>query len=339
MRNAEVPMKNHRYHSLYLTSSILTAAFLWAGDMTAATSSEARVTRIIRDVKLLPSKAAARPAAIDDKVKEGTGVRTGDESRSELTFVDLTITRLGANSMFAFNRAGHSVELDGGSLLLHVPKDSGGARISASAVTVGITGTTLILESTRAGRSKLIMLEGGARLSLKKYPSETVFVRGGQMEDVPAGATKLPPPVNIDVNDVMKKHPLITDFRPLPNRDAIYATKTSPPGGGGPGLSVNVPVLGTVGGGPAPFRPNIPRRQQPTPSGGTRQPNPSGTAGTNDGVATSDGTASGSETGAPPKGSTNTSVDRTGTQVLSRGAQTRARPTATPPRRKKTRGR
>jgi hypothetical protein len=327
-------MKNQRSHSFYLTSAILTAAFLGGGDAMAATPSEARVTRIIREVKLLPSKSAARPAVIDDKVKEGTSVRTGDESRSELTFVDLTITRLGANSMFAFNRAGHSVELGGGSLLLHVPKDSGGGRISASAVTVGITGTTLILESTRAGRSRLIMLEGAARLSLKKYPSENVVVRGGQIEDVPSGATKLPPPVNIDVNDVMNKHPLIKDFAPLPSRDAIYANRPSQPSSGGRGVSVNVPVVGTLVG-PAPFRPNIPRRQQPNPSG----TNPSGTAGTNDGVVTNDGTASGSQTGSASQGSKSTNVDGTGTQVLSRGAQTRARPSATPPRRKKTRGR
>lgn len=321
-------MNSSRYYALFLASCIPAAVFLVAGDVGAASDpsqKEARVTRIIRDVKLLPSKSTARAAVVNDKVSEGTAVRTGDESRSELTFVDLTITRLGANSIFNFNKAGRSVELGNGSMLLRVPKDSGGARISTSAVTVGVTGTTVILESTRVGRNKLIVLEGGARLSLNKHPGESANVRGGQMIDVPGGATKLPPVVNIDVDDVMKKHPLITNFAPLPSRDLIYATKTNPPvyqgqpAGGGPGVSVFVPVLGNLVG-PTPLRPYIPRH---------RTTKPTGTTGTNDGVA-SEG-----ESGYGSKGSKKKNPDGTGTQVLTRGAKEPARPSPTPPPRRR----
>lgn len=209
---------------LFLGGCVFFLGLLVAENVGAA-SNEARVTQAIRDVKLLPSESKPKPAAVNDKVSEGTGVRTGDKSRSELTFVDLTIERLGANTFFSFNKAGRSVELDGGSMLLRVPKDSGGARMTTSAVTVGITGTTVILEAQSSGRNKLMVLEGGARLSLNKYPKESVFVRGGQMEDVPLGATKLPPPTNINIDDVMNKNPLITDFPPLPSRDLIYASK------------------------------------------------------------------------------------------------------------------
>src|SRR4029077_12794741 len=55
---------------------------------------QARVTQVINDVKLLPNQAAPRPAAVNDEVKHGTAVRTGADSRTELTFADLTITRL-----------------------------------------------------------------------------------------------------------------------------------------------------------------------------------------------------------------------------------------------------
>lgn len=217
----------------------------------AAPPDEARVTRIVRDVKLLPAGAKAKPASLNDQVNADTGVRTGDRSRSELTFVDLTIERLGSNTLFHFNKAGRVVELDSGSMLLRVPKDSGGAQMQTSAVTVGITGTTVILETTSSGRNKLMVLEGGARLSLRKYPRESVNVRGGQMEDVPAGATKLPPPVNIDLNDVMQHHPLITGFGPLPSQDQIYATMNQPvtgqPVGGGP--AVIAPIIGNLIGG------------------------------------------------------------------------------------------
>jgi hypothetical protein len=199
------------------------------GPATRAAPDEARVTRVVHDVKLISPQAKPKPAALNDKVDDGTGVRTGDSSRSELTFADLTIERLGSNSVFSFNRAGRSVSLSGGSMLLRVPKDSGGATMTTSAVTVGITGTTLILEVTRAGRNRVIGLEGGFRVSLNKNRSQSVYVRGGQMEDVPAGATTLPPPVNINLSDIMRKHPLITDFGPLPSRDLILATASNPP--------------------------------------------------------------------------------------------------------------
>jgi len=235
------------------TCSVAVGILLAAGQAVAASDTspkEARVTRVIRDVKLLPSEAKPRPAALNDMVSEGTGVRTGSNSRSELTFVDLTITRLGANTVFSFDKGGRNVDLSGGSVLLRVPKDSGGARMSTPAVSVAITGTTVTLEATRAGRNRLTVLEGGARLFLKKNVNESVYVRGGQMEDVPPGATKLPPPVNVNLDDIMNKDPLITDFPPLPSRDLIYATKSNPPiyqGQPGP-VSIGIPILpGLVG--------------------------------------------------------------------------------------------
>ncbi|MEP6699446.1 MAG: FecR domain-containing protein [Verrucomicrobiota bacterium] len=223
-----------------------------AGLAIAASSStkEARVTQIIRDVRLLPNEALPRPAQVNDRVAEDTGVRTGGESRSELTFRDLTITRLGANTIFSFNKAGRNVHLDSGSILLRVPKDSGGGAIKTSAVTVAVTGTTLILETSGGGRSKLITLEGGARLSLVRHPRESRYVKAGQMLDVPAGATTLPMPVDIDLNNVMKTHPLITDFPPLPSRDLIVAAaqQQNPPGYSGPSFPI-APIIGDIVGG------------------------------------------------------------------------------------------
>ena len=221
-----------------------TALLVTPPRVNAASAKEARVTQIIREVKLLPSEADARRAAVNDQVREGIGVRTGDKSRSELTFTDLTITRLGANTIFSFNKAGRSVKLDSGSVLLRVPKDSGGGNIRASAVTVAVTGTTLILETARGGRSKLIVLEGRARLALVKNRSESKEVRAGQMLDVPAGATTLPEPVDIDLNQVMKTHPLITDFRPLPSRDLIAAVAKNQGGPGGEQVYQGRPVAG-----------------------------------------------------------------------------------------------
>jgi hypothetical protein len=231
---------------LFLTSCV-SLFLLVAGPVSAAVDSsqkQARVTRIIRDVRLLLAKQAPRPAALDDKVSAGTGVRTGSESRSELTFLDQTITRLGANTIFTFHNGGHSVDLGSGSALFSVPKNSGGGQMRTSFATVAITGTTVILDST-GGRNRLIGLEGSSRFSLNKFPKESAIVRGGQMLDVPAGATKLPPVVNVDLNKIMQTHPLITNFRPLPSRDLIYAAQQNPPASSGPGPGFP-PILGNL---------------------------------------------------------------------------------------------
>ena len=62
---------------------------------------EAKVTQIIQDVRVLPSNALPRPAAVNDDVRQGTAVQTGVQSRSELTFKDQTITRLGEKTIFS----------------------------------------------------------------------------------------------------------------------------------------------------------------------------------------------------------------------------------------------
>ncbi len=153
--------------SRILVGFITSAAFLLPDPSIGAGSKEARVTQIIREVKLLPADKAAREAALNDKVSEDTGVRTGGDSRSELTFPDLTITRLGSNTVFSFTKSGRTATVESGSILLRVPKDSGGGSIRSSAITVAVTGTTVIFEGIRGGRSKLITLEGSAAVSLK----------------------------------------------------------------------------------------------------------------------------------------------------------------------------
>jgi FecR protein len=269
-----IRVKSYSDCALFLASGVL-LVLLGTGPVAGAADSsqkQARVTRIIRDVRLLPVKAPARPAALDDKVSGGTGVRTGDESRSELTFVDQTITRVGANTLFTFNNAGRSVDLSSGSVLFSVPKNSGGGQMRTGAVTVGITGTSVILDSTRAGRNRLIALEGGASVTLNKFPKESAMVRGGQMLDVPAGATKLPPVVNVDLDKIMKTHPLITDFRPLPSRDLIYAAQRNPPASGGPGPGFP-PIIGNLFG----AGPGVSIGRSTVPSGnGSRHGHPEG---------------------------------------------------------------
>jgi hypothetical protein len=206
-----------------LCAFIVTGALIASFALSQTSEPEGHVTAIFNEVQVLPDKADARPAVINDKVDNGTALKTGDASRSELTFADLTITRLGANTIFSFNRAGRSVRLDSGAILLYVRKDSGGAEISTKAVSVAITGTTLIFESKVDSHDQLTVLEGDARFSLNNFPDQSTQVRAGQLLHVRAGAKKLPKPGRVDLKRIMETHPLIRNFPPLPSLDLILA--------------------------------------------------------------------------------------------------------------------
>src|SRR5213078_4921454 len=105
---------------------------------------EAQVTQVIQDVKVLPSGAAPRPATVNDDVRPGTAVQTGSQSRSELTFKDQTITRLGEKTIFSVGEGARTIDLGSGQFLLYAPKKAGGTKIKVGAVTAAITGTTIL---------------------------------------------------------------------------------------------------------------------------------------------------------------------------------------------------
>src|SRR5947208_4544400 len=87
----------------------------------AVEQKQARVSQVIQDVRLLEPHATPRPAAVNDKVTLGRAVRTGVESRAELTFTDLTITRLGANTIFSLTAGAREIDLANGTILVQVP--------------------------------------------------------------------------------------------------------------------------------------------------------------------------------------------------------------------------
>src|SRR5437868_1304465 len=201
---------------------------------TAAQKKEARVSQVVRDVNLLAPRAAARPAHLNDNVTDGSAVHTGADSRAELTFPDLTITRIGANAIFSFEENGRNVNVENGAILLRLPRDAGGARIRSTALTVGISGTTVMFEYHRRTYTKLIVLEGSSEAWLTKYPGNRVRVRGGQMLIVKAGATRLPEPVEIDLDRLLRTATLITAFPPLPSLDVIHSVAIRQKRSGGP---------------------------------------------------------------------------------------------------------
>src|SRR5207302_6536279 len=176
---------------------------------------EARVTQSIHDVQLLAPNAAPRPASVNNNVHPGTAVRTANDWLAGLTFTDRTLARLGANSVFSFGE--REFDLASGSILLYLPKSSGGARINTAIATSAGTSFTAMAEYHPKSWIKFIILEGHGSVSLKHHPGETRALHAGQMIMVRAGAAKLPEPKVVDLSELIRRSMWMPKFPPLPN--------------------------------------------------------------------------------------------------------------------------
>ena len=208
---------------LRLLAFITTAASLatwFPGRLNAASTNEARVTRIKNHVQLADSTNARR-ASVNDMVHEETVVRTGNGSRAELGFSDETVVRLSAHTAFDFNRGTRGLNLKEGALLVQAPKDANGTTIHAGSVAAAVAGTTVMIEY-HAGFYKFLVLEGTARSYRPGHLGDSVLVRAGQMVFGNPEAA-LSDPVDVDIDRFMKTSRLITDFPPLRSEKSIIA--------------------------------------------------------------------------------------------------------------------
>ena len=202
--------------------SVLICLLAFAQPSHAAELTSAQVTQIINDVKLLRAKAAARPAVVNENISAGTAVRTGLDSRTELTFSDLTITRLGANTVFSFKGDARQIDLDAGAVLLQVPRNAAEAKIRSAAVTAAITGGTALFETHKNLPTKLLMLEGIGRFYPNGHPELAEIVHGGEMSMMTLDG-RITKPTKFNAALVYKTSKLITSFPPLANEDLILA--------------------------------------------------------------------------------------------------------------------
>lgn len=206
----------------------------------AAGQKDARVTQVVKDVRLLASSSASRPAALNDPVGAGTAVRTGGDSRAELTFTDQTIARLGANTVFSYGAGAKELDLSSGAVLVSSPKESGTTRINAGAATAAITGFTALVESHGKGWSKFLVLEGTACVRLSARAGEPcTSLGGGEMLIIPPAAQRLPAKQSFDVQKVLSTSHLIKGFHDkLPNsalnaiEGILQGQKNNPPSNG-----------------------------------------------------------------------------------------------------------
>lgn len=203
----------------------------------AVDKKDAHVTQVIHDVRLL-AKSAARPAAVNDAVREGQAVRTGGDSRAELTFTDQTITRLGANTVFAYGQGAKEFDLSSGAALIVVPKEVGRVKINTAAATAAVTGFTALVESHAKSTSKFMILEGDACVKrlVKGVPIDPcVNLHAGDMLIIQPGMRGVVE--TFDIKKTLESALLVTDFGKLPKwaLDDIQTAIDGQSGGKGPG--------------------------------------------------------------------------------------------------------
>jgi hypothetical protein len=216
-------------------------------DVAAADLEEAKVTQVVQDVKVVPSGAAARPAAMNETVRQGNAVQTGTQSRSELTFRDETITRLGEKTIYTIG-GGRTIELGSGQFLLYVPKKAGGAKVKMGPVTAAITGTTVVGNVSPSGIVEFTVLEGTARVQLDSV-GQCLLVVAGQKVTYDPIAMRLEDPVEVDLQQ-QQTNPLVTGFRPLPSTPymnvAVENQRRAAAGTGGAELARAVSASGAA---------------------------------------------------------------------------------------------
>ena len=196
--------------------------------LAAAPLEQAKVTRIINDVKVVDPNGADRAAHLDDTIRGEIGLRTGIKSRSELLFQDDTLTRIGPESYFSFRPGTREIDLKSGSLLLQVPKNLGGAKIHAAAVTASITGTTIMMEYRPNRSLKVLVLEGSLRLSTGGLMGDSLMLLPGKMVIMSPDAKHIPDPVTVDLKKLTQTSKLVN----LAGGKAVRASKTVLPSNG-----------------------------------------------------------------------------------------------------------
>lgn len=207
-----------------MKTTILLCAFaaIPFSELPAAPLTQGTFTEIIRNVNKLTPDGTAAPASLNETVKAPDRVRTGADSRAELTAPDKTITRIGANTVFAFDLIQRVLHLDQGSVLFHAPKGAGGGTIKSGGASAAILGTTIIVSATPGGGFKLIVLEGNAKAILEN--GKKASIGAGQLVYVLPGGKDFSETLTINLGKLAANSQLVTGFStPLPSMALIEA--------------------------------------------------------------------------------------------------------------------
>jgi hypothetical protein len=237
-------VKTSSFFSSHPSRLVLACVFLSVLCLTnasAADLAQAVVRQKVNVVTVAPSlSSGSRPVSTGAVVQNQNVVRTGNESRAELEFTDLTLARMGANSIFSFDGQARALEFTQGALLFSKPANSGRVEIRSGAITAAITGSTGFISKQPAAIMKtakgkiasketttvLGMLEGHIKGNATWQPAngrpQSFHFTLGPGEMLVAQANHRPVVAQFDLPRFLSTSPLITAFnRPLLNQPQL----------------------------------------------------------------------------------------------------------------------
>ena len=202
---------------------MLICFFLTGTCLNAAQLQEAHVTQVVKDVKLGSPQAAPRRVAVGESLRDGDAINTGVTGRSELTFADQTIARLGAKTSISISDATRTMGLGEGAVLFQIPKGADRLKIKTGAIAVASTGATGIIERHDQFYVKVLVLEGTVRCYLTNRLGESLLLQPGQILITKPEVTALPEPADFNIAREMKTCLLVRDFQPVASQRRIEA--------------------------------------------------------------------------------------------------------------------
>ena len=206
-----------------LPRDLLICFFLTGTCLNAAQLQEAHVTQVVKDVKLGSPQAAPRRVAVGESLRDGDAINTGVTGRSELTFADQTIARLGAKTSISISDATRTMGLGEGAVLFQIPKGADRLKIKTGAIAVASTGATGIIERHGQFYVKVLVLEGTVRCYLTNRLGESLLLQPGQILITKPEVTTLPEPADFNIAREMKSCLLVRDFQPVASQRRIEA--------------------------------------------------------------------------------------------------------------------
>jgi FecR protein len=192
----------------------------FAAHANAASKKEGRITALVNDVVLISPHAETRPVAVNDELPRVATVRTGADSRAEITFGDQAITRLWADTVLGIKKGVRDLELGSGVVLVQMPRGVKG-KLRANGVAAAISDATVMFEC-HSKVFKFLVLQGIGRLYRPGHLGDSVLVHPGQMV-IGNPKSALSDPVDFDIGHFLKTSRLLLDFPPLRSESSMVA--------------------------------------------------------------------------------------------------------------------
>ena len=208
-------MKKTRFVQSWI---FLALVFGFAGFVRA--DAGARVTYMTNEVQAHGLNGAPSHVAVGNILSGGVTIENGANARSELTFVNRAVVRLGARTSLHLKDGGGAMELRDGAILFQIPRGSN-AEVTAGPIGLTSKGATGLLERNRDLYIKLLLLEGDARVMLPGRVGESVVIEPGQIMIMNPKSTALPGAAYFNIARAVKTCRLLNDFPPLRGENLI----------------------------------------------------------------------------------------------------------------------